>query len=513
MPTSRSDSAPRSTFPQPLDRVAIAWMIGLSLLIAVALWNGDHTAPRVRGFSWQDKQVGSEDAAFILTFSRPMDHASVEKNLQVQSALPNQGQPPLPGRVSWSGRRMAYTLNAPAPYGNAFQVTLQNATDRLNQGTPVQPFKGQFSSRDRVFAYIGVEGEEEGRLILFNVTQTQNQKQVLTPPGMVVTEFKPYPGGDRILFAATDRNDRSQGLLEQKLYSVATGIRVKAPVQLDAPGSEPINNSFGQPAGKVDLVLDSTGYQNLKFDLSANGQVIVVQRVNRKDPADFGPWILKVGEKPQPLKGEPGGDFLITPDSNSLAIAQGQGLAILPLQPDAKPLTFLPKFGTVLSFSRDGTLATMLKFNTDNTRSLFLIDTQGTQKELFRTTGSILSAQFDPTRQVLYCLLTKLETGGDLYQEQPYLAAIDLKTSKLSPLAILPIQPDIQVSLSPDGMAILLDQTTRKTASPEEKLRDSTGKAIASSRLWLLPLDPANPTAKPQPVDLPLPGLRPRWLP
>ena len=506
MPTSsRSDAAPRSAFPQALDRVAIAWMVGLSLLIGVLLWNGDHTAPRVRGFSWQDRQVGAEDAAFILTFSRPMDHASVEKNLQVQ--------PPLPGRVSWAGRRMAYTLNAPAPYGVAFQVALQNASDRLNQGNPIQPFKGQFSSRDRVFAYIGVAGEEEGRLMLFNVTQSQNQKQVLTPPELVVTEFKPYPGGDRILFSATARNDRSQGLLEQKLYSVSTGIRVKAPAQLDAQSTQPIADSFGQPVGKVDLVLDSTDYQNLKFDLSANGQVIVVQRVSRKDPADFGPWILRVGEKPQPLKGEPGGDFLITPDSNSLAIAQGQGLAILPLQPDAKPLTFLPKFGTVLSFAKDGTLATMLKFNTDNTRSLFLVDSQGTQKELFRTTGSILSAQFDPTRQVLYCLLTELKTGGDLYQEQPYLAAIDLKTSKLSPLAVLPMQPDIQVSLSPDGMAILLDQTTQKKASPEEKLRDSTGKAIASSRLWLLPLNPADPTAKLQPVDLPLPGLRPRWLP
>jgi hypothetical protein len=241
-----------------------------------------------------------------------------------------------------------------------------------------------------------------------------------------------------------------------------------------------------------------------------------VQRVNRQNPSDFGPWLLKTNTPPQPLKGDPGGDFLITSDSNSLAIAQGQGLAILPLQPDSKPLDFLPKFGMVLSFAKDGSLATMVKFNTDNTRSLFLVSNQNTQKELFRTTGSIISAQFDPAKQTLYCLLTELLTEGEVYREQPYLAAIDLKTAKLRPLVLLPNQRDVQVSLAPDGLALLFDQTTEAAQDKTEAgetLSNSMGKAIADSRLWLLPLDVTNLNAKPQPEALPLPGLRPLWLP
>ena len=169
----------------------------------------------------------------------------------------------------------------------------------------------------------------------------------------------------------------------------------------------------------------------------------------------------------------------------------------------------------VLSFARDGSMATMVKFNTDNTRSLFLVNTQGAQKELFRTTGSILSTRFDPTRQTLYCVLTELLTNTSIYQEQPYLAAIDLKTAKLRPLVMLPNQRDVQVSLAPDGLALLFDQTTEAVhdQSADGQLRDSTGNAIASSSLWLLPLDPANPTAKLQAESLPLPGLRPLWLP
>ncbi len=504
---TRSNSAPHSRpFPQPIDRVAIVLMVALSLIIGILLLTGDHAAAHVRSFSWQDKQIGADDTAFTLTFSRPMDHASVEANLRLE--------PPLPGKASWAGRRMAYTLTTPAPYGTQFQVHLQSAKDRFaSSRTVMQPFNGRFQTRDRAFAYIGVSGEEAGRLVLYNLNQ--QKKDVLTPKDLVVTEFKAYPLGDRLLFAATARTEQPTVLTDQQLFTVTTGIQIQPPVQLDTAAVAPPQPT-AQPLGVVTPVLDNKDYQNLKFDLSADGNIIVVQRVSRNNPSDFGPWLVKAGEPPQPLKGQPGGDFLITPDSNSLAIAQGQGLAILPLQPNAKPLDFLPKFGMVLGFARDGSLATTVKFNTDNTRSLFLVSNQGTQKELLRTPGSILSTQFDPAKQTLYCLLTEVLTSGDMYQEQPYLAAIDLKTSKLRPLVALPDQRDVQMSLAPDGLALLFDQTVeavKDNTAAAGQLRDSTGKAIADSRLWLLPIDPTNPAAKAQPESLPLPGLRPRWLP
>jgi hypothetical protein len=469
-------------------------MVLLSLLIGLLLIGGAQAAPRVRSFNWQSKQVGADDTAFILTFSRPMDTASVEKNLKITPPLP------VPGKVSWAGRRMAYTLSTPAPYGKDFQVELQGAHDRFSGSrSEMQPFKGQFRTRDRAFVYIGVEGEEVGRLILFNFKgQT---KQVLTPSDLTVMDFKPYSLGDRLLFGAVKRGDKAQGLTEQKLYTVTTGIQTQPPEQMDGSNLEAAKTDS---AGKVELVLDNTDHQNLKFDLSANGRVIVVQRGSRSNPGDFGPWILRTGEQPQPLRGEPGGDFLITPDSESLAIAQGQGLAIVRLQPDAKPLEFLAKFGYALSFSRDGTQAAMLKFNPDRTRSLFLVTNQGVQKELLRTKGNVKSAIFDPTKQVLYCILTELKIDNNLYREDPYLAVVDLKTAKETPLVKMPNQWDVQMSLSPDGLGLLFDQTLTK-ASPEREL--------VASRLWFLPLDPTNPTAKPQLESLPLPGLRPQWLP
>jgi hypothetical protein len=479
-------------------------MLVLMLLISLLISSGDRTSPRVRSFTWQDKQVGAEDISFSLNFSRPMDHASVESSLKID--------PPLPGKFSWSARRMAYTLNAPAPYGSDYSVRLEGARDQSIKKEPgrlIQPFVGQFHSRDRAFVYIGVEGEEKGRLVLYNLTH--NQKNILTPKDLVVSDFKPYPEGDRILFSAADWVSQRPGVFDQQIYSVTTGIHPQL------PGKEATKPEF---AGRMNLVLDSQNYQNMKFDLSADGQVIAVQRVKRNNPGEFGIWILRPNAKPQPLQNQPGGDFVITPDSASLAIAQGEGIAILPLTPAAQPLDFLPKFGKVLSFSDDGQAASMVKFNTDYTRSLFLVTNQGVQKELLKTNGSILNALFDPQKQTLYCLLTKL-VDSEQYQEQPYLAAIDLKTSKVGSLWALPNQRDIQMSLSPDGLALLFDQvvTTGSLPTPEN-LTTSDGQAIATSNLWLLPLTPSpsatskdNPPPAQQAEQLPLPGFHPYWLP
>ena len=88
----------------------------------------------------------------------------------------------------------------------------------------------------------------------------------------------------------------------------------------------------------------------MKFDLSLDGKIIVIQRVNRKDVFDAGPWVLELGKKVRPLTNkdgevQKGGDFLITPDSQSLVILQGEGTSIVPINPerDSEDLIFLPK--------------------------------------------------------------------------------------------------------------------------------------------------------------------------
>ena len=491
---------------QPLDGIAIAVMLLLSVLIGLIIWKGDVVKPMVRTFTWENQQIGAEDLSFSLTFSRPMDSKSIEENLKID--------PPLAGKTSWAGRRMVYTLLTPAPYGTKYQVKLEKGQDKYSQAEGknrvMQPFTGSFSTRNRVILYIGANPEVQGQLVLYNLTQ--EQKKVLTPKDLIVMDFEPFPNGEKILFSA--RSAKNPDLLSAQLYTVTTGISSQIGTEIAA-------------AGKVDLILDNKEYQNLKFDLSADGKIIVIQRGKRDNPGDFALWYLSTSndnsaEKPTPkrLQGQPGGDFLITPDSKAVAVSQGQGTAIVSLDGDSnKPLDFLPQFGLVQAFSKDGSQAAMVKFNTDYTRDLFLVTNQGVQQQLLKTTGSILSCQFDPASPSLYCLVTQL-ISKEQYIEQPYLVSIDLKTGKQKPLLILPpAQRNVQTSLAPDGLGFLFDQVVpianNTTPLPANTLKTDDGEPIASSSLWLMPMLPIadNTNIDIKPEQLPLMGFHPHWLP
>lgn len=448
---------------QPLDRAAWLVLGILCVLAGMLVAGGDHSRPAVQQFSWQGRVVGVQDKAFLLTFNRPMDTRSVEQHLRIT--------PELRGKISWAGRRLAYTLLEPVPYGRVYEVTLTKAQDKYRTGEQLVPFHGRFATRDQAFVYVGTQGEETGRLVLHNFTQGTHR--VLTPADLLVVDAQPLPQADRVVFSAQRRDDPSAGT---QLYTVTTGLQYATP-QGTPPQREP---------GQVTLVLDNDGFQNLKFDVAPVGERLVVARASGQDAAQSGLWQVELAGGRRPLHVPLGGDFRVTPDGQHLVMAQGEGLTLLPLEPQAEPLDFLPKFGQVLDFDRSGTRALMVKFNSDFTRSLFVVGAGGEQ-ELLRLRGSLLSATFDPRRPWVYVMATE---AGDAGQEMPYLAAIALPTKQVLPLVQFTEPAAPYMALAPDGRELLLE---------------------VHGHLWRLPLG-ANPIAQ-LPQDLGLWGRQPRWLP
>ncbi len=443
---------------EPIDKM-VGWLcLVLFLGIGLVMWIGDRTAPYILDFSWHNRQINSLDRAFVLNFSRPMDRPSVERNLHIE--------PPLRGKFSWAGRRMAYTLTEPAPYGTAFSLKLADAYDRFTaeagKKNLLQPFQSNFHTPDPVLAYI----DPQGRLVAYDLKQKQTR--ILTPNDLVVTDYRIYPQRDRIVYTAIPPHSNP---LEQKLY------------RLTLSGNSTKNT----------LVLDSDTYQNFKFDLAPDGSVIVVQRLHRQQKGNYGLWVIKDNQPPQPLDSQPGGDFMIAPDSTSVAMAQGEGIAILALEPSVPPLDFLPRFGSLLNFSPSGQRAATVAFNKDFTRSLYLVTNSGDQIELARIKGSVLSAQFDPLEQKLYCLLTQIDDSQTYFQEEPYLAVVELASKQVRKIADLPQQRNLQMHLSPDGKYLAISSAEQNNP--------------ASARLVIIDLI----TAKIAVSDLV--GWRPRWLP
>lgn len=509
----------RRWLPLPLDRVVLGATVGLAIVTALLILLGDHAQARVTTFSWQEKTIGADNTAFLMTFSRPMDTASVAANLSIT--------PSLPGRISWAGRRMAYTLNEPIPYGEDFRITLPEARDRFSQDdadAPFEAFAARFHSRDRAMVYIGTQGSEKGRLVLMNFS-AGGEPRLLTPPELTVLDFEPYPLGDRVLFSAIETAAADTGILAPVLYAVTTGLSPEPPEDPNIDGA--VTTASTAAPGEITTVLDSEIYQNLAFDLSPDGQIIIVQRINQADPADFGPWIVRENDPPTPLDVEPGGEFLIAPDNQTLLMLQGQGTAVIPLNLEdgeaarSDPLDFLPEFGRVFDLTTNGATAAMANFNQNDperrfTESLVLINNQGIETEVLNVSGSILQAQFDPTDRILYVLASELLPRA-AYQEQPFLTAISLEAQESTPLLSFPPQARTSLSISPDGLAALIE-----VAAPSESTDGATGEAVPESfsvQTLLLPLfttteDRLAGTPAPTPPQvLPFAGVRPTWLP
>jgi hypothetical protein len=121
----------------------------------------------------------------------------------------------------------------------------------------------------------------------------------------------------------------------------------------------------------------------------------------------------------------------------------------------------------------------MLKYKSDFSQSIFLVTNQGLQKELSRTAGEGLKCQFYPINPQLYCLLTRRKAGKYFY-EKLTLEAIDWQTFAVKPLLVFPDQVETKISLSPDGLELLLDRVVAKKWEPVTgDLRTDNPSAIA----------------------------------
>lgn len=469
--------------------LAVVLIVGDKYVIADQYALGNRSRPQVIGFSWENLTIGAHHDYFLLDFNRPMDQ-SILDNLEIT--------PPLLGKSAMVGQRLAYTLADVPAYGTEYKITIQQGTElpRSPRHPPrsLAPFTAKVKTRDRLLAYIGVEGEEEGRLVVSNLTQ--QKKQILTPPDLVVTNFQVSGEGDRILFFAFEKGNPN-GLNAQELYRTTTAADRLS--------------SNDPPPSQVRRLLDAETYQNVQFDLASGNDAVVIERVNRQNPTDSGLWLFTPSGDLRPL-GIQGDRFQVSPDGQVVAVRDGNGVTILPLTSTATSREFLPAYEDLVAFSpKDYREKIMVKPKDEQRRSLVVINSEGRERELITTTGLILDCHYEPRQTVLlYCLQAE-RLDPQQTEITPFVTLINVQNGREVPLVALTNDLNVRMAMAPDGRHLAFDQVIE--TAPRA---DNRSNQIPPGSIWLLPLpDFIQGANLPDlaPPERYAAGLDPQWIP
>ncbi len=167
------------------------WLLagaGLAAGLALAVLFG---VPRLHSTSPAAGASGVSSLAPVrLTFSRPMDHASVEAALSIS--------PRLPGRLAWDGNTLTFAPGQPWPLSATVTVSL--AGGRSQRGLPLLGRRSwSFTVGERRLAYLA--GGDAANLWILPLAGDAPPRQV-TGEARGIYDYDISPDGTRFVYAA-----------------------------------------------------------------------------------------------------------------------------------------------------------------------------------------------------------------------------------------------------------------------------------------------------------------------
>jgi len=469
------------------DKVCIAATFLTIVLVGLLLWRGDQTFPQVSSAEWKGPTT-----QLLLIFNRPMDQKSVEKEFQTT--------PPLKGKFSWVGRKLAFTANEPLQYGTKYMFSLKSALD-ANGRAMQDAFRFEIPTKENRLVYIGTEEKELHRLVLYHL-QTQ-KKELLTPDNILINKFLVSPDGESVFFLGIPQTPENQGENPteiQNLYRV--DITTK----------------------DMTLLSDSKDYINEVFDLSPDGNFLAIDRTQRaKGNLTFEKrlWLLdlRTEEWQRFWKEEFGFDDIhFSPDSQYILSIEGNvGTYVLaPLAPDPQKIQLLGNFANAYGFSSDG--KNVIFRENDNANDIFTLSNHlvfltnsGMKNSLFSGLGNVTSPILLNDGEKLYFLLKKEKDPQAALNQTYQIYFYDFKTKALA-LFTDKLEYSVEsIALSPDGKFLVFERALNspgKFFNPDIRFAsDIMSGTYEGSELWTKNLTDGTE------IQLPLTGRDPQWVP
>ena len=179
-----------------IDRIFLTTFSVLILLIGVVILRGDRTFLEVKSFNLEGKTVSPRNVQLLFEFNREVDKDSVEKGLKIE--------PEIPGRLSFIGKKMAFTPSNQLAYSQEYTVTLANILDTTGKPMP-RTRRFHFTTQNEQILYRGTSGDEAYRIVLYDMKT--GSKKIVSPLDIYVLDFAPLHHAEKIIFSGIYSRD------------------------------------------------------------------------------------------------------------------------------------------------------------------------------------------------------------------------------------------------------------------------------------------------------------------
>ena len=345
----------------------------LMLLAGVALLQQQLLArrpPRLLSVAVQPLRSGA--AALDVTFSRPMDRATVE-----ESSL----DPRVPHR--WFGRqnRMRLLLESGDPVSGPLRLDLRGRDLRR---LPIQAQPLWWDPRPFLLAVApGTDGE---RLLM---RQRDGRWRALMPPQQRILQVEPLGNGSGVAVVGDDSEITQQVLFRR----------------IDQRSLSGVSSGLGDP----DLgPLDTLESGSLLFaHLSANQRGDLLIQLGGFEPGSDRIWILEQGSERRRLALEASGALRLLPDGTGLVLPSFDGLELLPLdsKQGATPQQTLPGSREVQAFCSGSGRAVLVRHWPDYRRSVEMVIPGRPPRQVWIGEAGVMAAACDNGGERLWLVL------------------------------------------------------------------------------------------------------------
>lgn len=433
------------------------------------------TPPRVIAVNLDKAVLPSTQRQISMSFNRDMDRASVEDYFSIQ--------PEIKGKFSWSGHTVVFSPEEILPYNTSFQLRIGKEAQDINRVPLAQDYHFDFQTVPLQFAYIGVEGNEQNKLILSSFDGSK--REALTDGTIHIEHFQFCPENTCVYFLG----------YKESVYQ------------------NQINELYYLNLKSRDLkqITSDRNFLNKSFQLSPNGQNIILSRIRVSPDGQYLTqvqlWVASTETHNFTLFHEgraTGTDFFLSPDSSTiLYLNKDDNFEIASLYPKSKEEPqFIGSFSRCYGFHPYQPLIAFTKEKTDgffvltNDLNLYLGD--GTIQPIPHDGGLFRDTVFSPDGKNLITIFSKktenFNEKDSLYPLRIFhLYSYNFKKKELTQLTSNFDYSEENPVVSPDSRYLLFQryETFSKDLVLDPDFRDvaeSLGNVMSGGQIWAMNL-------------------------